>query len=763
VAEDAQGETSSEGLPPISADPDQEFTDGEKEELVRALGYVPSENIHSPGDNDLTGKITPQVINVAYKFLLNELGINYKQGIKLSDLEAESEPSELQTMVMSPIIDAPINEEEVNQRTTNSAEFLDSDIINLQGKGFEFKFYPRVYVPGKKLSFTNTRPMTAEEWTTHGPDGSNKATFVNLRPGILSDDLVNDFQFSINELNTKVFSTDKGMGLIEGEPMVFCRIPEDTPYVFDIEDQTMFHEGSGNDDEYLEITAPGTTTLRAVVADAMRQHEELHEDVPPMKIGDETVKAPSTNRTDKGSVEIRVGEHPTDFFATLNTATTPSIEAALMGLVNGLNKIVIGTTKKIWTFTIHQSLLSPLQREAFLDVLKQSPSTESLFDVETAVDNIKDTVLLITDDEAIDAKYGTFFTKAIYSFPEVTTSPSQGAQGENTEARAVWLRYGEADSIVTDITFKSDIRYLSQMAQANYTVRQYNDIKGLFDSKIKWEGVINYVVGEGLASKLADLKKKQSNFESEDETTPFDEEILKIENITKRTKVQSAEPADQQLQDGEVDSLVLDYFPNALKEMLVDVGVDQTILRVKDTSVSLESLQKIAAVVQDKEALEVFFPFADIDKATNIQTKHSYYVGDSGGLNVKVSENIVLARRINYDFTQSIGGDSWKKDLDTKLSYVMAMQRQAWEVDAVFLGIPEMDNPPVEMTQRRIYLVVKDERIPGAYHWLSGVYRVIKVSHSIDPSKGYLTKISLRKDVVLSSNFSSYIENGSVK
>ena len=54
-----------------------------------------------------------------------------------------------------------------------------------------------------------------------------------------------------------------------------------------------------------------------------------------------------------------------------------------------------------------------------------------------------------------------------------------------------------------------------------------------------------------------------------------------------------------------------------------------------------------------------------------------------------------------------------------------------------------MDVLAYEIGQRKIGLMVTEPREPGTYHWLTGVYYPIDITHKISPSEGYVTEMEL--------------------
>ena len=85
---------------------------------------------------------------------------------------------------------------------------------------------------------------------------------------------------------------------------------------------------------------------------------------------------------------------------------------------------------------------------------------------------------------------------------------------------------------------------------------------------------------------------------------------------------------------------------------------------------------------------------------------------------------------------------------DYKQNYVRAMQEQAWALELTTLGLPELDDPASEFYSRLVFFKFYDPRLAnGQLHWLSGAYRITGFKHKLNPSQGYLTQLSLFKDI----------------
>lgn len=81
--------------------------------------------------------------------------------------------------------------------------------------------------------------------------------------------------------------------------------------------------------------------------------------------------------------------------------------------------------------------------------------------------------------------------------------------------------------------------------------------------------------------------------------------------------------------------------------------------------------------------------------------------------------------------------------LAQKMRALQAFKKGIVNVRFRTLGVPEMDVLSYETGQRRVSLIVSEPRVPGTYHWLTGVYYPIDIIHRIDVDEGYTTEFEL--------------------
>ena len=116
-----------------------------------------------------------------------------------------------------------------------------------------------------------------------------------------------------------------------------------------------------------------------------------------------------------------------------------------------------------------------------------------------------------------------------------------------------------SDSIIADLDFTGDNRVLLNLAQSNFSVRQWNDITQLFDgTETLSENLVINSISKILAQKIADLDFQGS---TDSQSAQQDREL---EEQLKLAESQSESQIDQELLDI-LPSLIASYQVNPKK------------------------------------------------------------------------------------------------------------------------------------------------------------------------------------------------------
>jgi len=302
-------------------------------------------------------------------------------------------------------------------------------------------------------------------------------------------------------------------------------------------------------------------------------------------------------------------------------------------------------------------------------------------------------------------------TRKVYSFPEITFA-------ENSDV--LTLEYGTQDSIIADIKFEGDTRYLTNLTNTYHSIRNTHIPQSILDGTFNIKKVI--------FSAFVPLQKKLN---------PFDPFKLKLESLLRKLPRQK-------------NTLEADYFslfPYAAQSILNDVN------QLGLPTATIEDIKFLAQIFNDTAARDTLFP------AIGGGIK-SYRLVDSGQgpkLEFEEFEQKELSRRIDFGLPAHIDiGDGNSVTLaklltDIKWNTYLRQSEEIWSLDLTILGIPEIDQLPYEIGSRIIHLKVFDSRLAGnhEFHWLSGFYKIKSFSHIIDTSVGYLTTLSLYRSLTL--------------
>lgn len=147
--------------------------------------------------------------------------------------------------------------------------------------------------------------------------------------------------------------------------------------------------------------------------------------------------------------------------------------------------------------------------------------------------------------------------------------------------------------------------------------------------------------------------------------------------------------------------------------------------------------------IQDNNLMNTFFPF--ITKESIDTEIAQSFIGPS-------AEKIVNERKFRYVSSAPLTSIFDKFDVNSrdaaillasKLRALQSFKKRIVNIRLQTLGIPELDIQAYEISERKIALWVSEPRVPGTFHWLTGMYYPIDVRHVIDSKGGYTTEIEL--------------------
>ena len=413
-----------------------------------------------------------------------------------------------------------------------------------------------------------------------------------------------------------------------------------------------------------------------------------------------------------------------ELFATLGTdGSVPHITNSLQKILNGLNSFVPGSPSKLDLIPLNLSLLT----EAQLDTLFDDSGPLSAFKDSEDDYRKRGHVIVFVSTKDIIKTYTQYLINPVHSFPELT-SKTPGHEA------ALFIDYATDNSIVTDLVFEGEFRWLMGISQASFMTRYFGDIEAFFNTEKNIEKMVNRFLGAALADQVNRLY-------SENATEGEGESSLKLQTFADAFQ-------KFQLNKKEIESYaVIDSDLLALLPGLVGLYTNAALADFVGPE-NVKDLRLLSSLVNSPQFLNLLFPEAKIDPLNN--TMQSEYLTSDN--KPKEKETTILRRRIDHStaFMRLGGADKLaiqKKIMDNNFWFTTAMQQQAWNVELETLGIPEIDNPIVEFIERGIILRVFDARLSTKTpHWLSGKYSIIGIQHVIDAREGYKTKLQLFKE-----------------
>lgn len=650
----------------------------------------------------------------AYKILFNELGLNFKQGRALTENEMDRAGDDRvisrQDIDYNPIYPSASAEDDLNREEQISYEnFLDKDLIDLSpSSSYEFTCYPLVF------DFDwSPRPATEAE-----RQEIQEADFITDIPCTLPSNtglsrafFGRKFDFSINTLNNKLFNGNTGpidvgaiFNVIQKDPRI--------PLVF-----VLSKEGQWKPHPYTEgnaeITSETESILKAILSRAYGEHGGSSEE---SVVEHRTVDPTPRSDPDFLSIDsLRIRE----YYVTFNSEDFESFYGGLEYLLSKLNKLCILRASKLWFYPINLSNLTIKEKQEILKEFYLSRSKQDIL-----IRNSKG-LLIISDQMSIVNKFGGKLTHKVHSFPEITGG-NQGEQYADYRNR-ITLEVASDSSIVADLNFNGDLRVLSQIGSVPYSMDQLDNLKKIFTSEIPYADLIYHIISEaGTVStrwsslpsgEVITLQKGIRNTESaqtiNNSKSVFSEDFIKLLPLAVSELKKQNEHYIEKIQD---------KFPEVTDQIIND----------------------LLSLMSSDSMFEVMFPLADIDRETQMHKNSSYFVLKGESIEVE-TRDYISTRRVAINTALDKSSKQSLLAVDSNMQTWDKLSDIAWVVDIVTLGIPELDIPIYEVTTRVVNLIVREERVPGALHWLTGLYQIVGLQHAISPSSGYLTKLKLLK------------------
>ena len=462
-------------------------------------------------------------------------------------------------------------------------------------------------------------------------------------------------------------------------------------------------------------------------ANIAKRQEEFNELITKLKNEAEQTFSGITKFIPNDSQETRfrkfIDRHANAYVSMGADGENPHISSFLQTTLNNLNRLLIGKSSKMRVEQVQVNVLTAQDKKA----LEENSTLFQGINWEEAWAKKNNCLLLLMPESSIASHYSDHVIRPILSFPQ-TNGPDVGA-------KYCWLDYGTPDSIVAKAEFTGNTRVLVNIAQSNYSVRQWNDITQLFDGDGTVSNqLLSNVISTILANEIATLDGTQS---TKTQIAQKDE-LVRLQKLTHNESSMAIEVE------------LLELLPELLSSYQIDseTGFDDLSKIEFVTPNSAEQLRKLASLISNPERLHMLYPDVySADGKTNEVTSPSLIVSKNGIKRVDKPIRI-LRRRVDLDTIRSriSLGEQSRKLTDVAYNYSIAMQQESFTVKLTTLGIPEIDDPAFEYLSRRICFKYYDPRLAnGQLHWLSGVYQLTGFKHRINPSQGFLTELEMVK------------------
>ena len=153
--------------------------------------------------------------------------------------------------------------------------------------------------------------------------------------------------------------------------------------------------------------------------------------------------------------------------------------------------------------------------------------------------------------------------------------------------------------------------------------------------------------------------------------------------------------------------------------------------------------------IRDNQLLDIFFPRLDDNDMSLVQNRWTISapqrVINGSGKNpyfryAARTPLVVLQTKLAREGIDA--DEETAVIIKAKAALLNYFQKLITDIEVSVLGVPEMDIWTNEIQNRSIALWVHEPRLPGTFHWLTGMYTVGRFSHKIDQS-GYVLNLQL--------------------
>ena len=481
-----------------------------------------------------------------------------------------------------------------------------------------------------------------------------------------------------------------------------------------------------NNPPLLNLEPTAETTRYLLNIEALKRRADVYEEVTPeVVLNEPTPPQPSPEEAAQTEFAAFIDLYSNAYVTMGDDGVNQHVSAFLENIINNINRLIVGKSSKLRVQQIQVNMLSEEDRK----ILSQKVTALNNFTWDEDWVAKNNAMLLFSPSDDISSQWTDNIIRPILSFPQ-TFDASAGNS-------VIYLDYGTPNSIVAKVDFTGDTRVLINLAQSNYSVRQFHDIKTLFDgTNTLSKDMITNTISLLLQDKIQQLLSKAG---AEDVGESQEEQLLELVDTT-RTQLGKLREGRS---EADIDAELLDMLPTLLSSYETD---EDLALVIGENSAG--DIRKLASVISNPQHLNFLFPDANVDGGKNENTTDVLKVTDDGVFRDRITTKI-LRRRIDFDTIRARISDEERARKNTDVSYNFneAMGQETFGLQITTLGIPEIDDPASEYLSRKVFFKFYDPRFAnGQLHWLSGVYNITGFKHRINPAQGFLTQLDLIKN-----------------
>ena len=175
-------------------------------------------------------------------------------------------------------------------------------------------------------------------------------------------------------------------------------------------------------------------------------------------------------------------------------------------------------------------------------------------------------------------------------------------------------------------------------------------------------------------------------------------------------------------------------------------GLDDEVLDSALSDLSREEIKKQIiedlTFIRQKGFMDIFFP--EISSSYLGSMRQKMYV-DGEEITKESSFRYVTNAPLSR-LQAKLGVDGSAEEavvLAAKMRSLFAFKKNVSDIKLKTLGIPEMDILAYETGKRECAIWISEPRVPGTFHWLTGIYTITNVTHSVSVNGGYTSEITL--------------------